>query len=1245
MATCLYGAPTNIPPTTNSTVAVIVPAHVTPLQGQLPQYDAGGLCEWTSPTNLQYTVTNVNWGSISGTIANQTDYNVQYTNLMYLTTNGLAEDQAEIDTLVATNHEGNLSFTGTMNVHGDEVHSGDTLDARTIRAQRHNVTYWPETNDLPAYIYLGWTNENKGYYYVSIPTTCEFTNSAGLMVVWTNLNRWAVTRSGSQPTFYSSTADFDEGPFAADWHDFKGFDFGSYASQWYEIDQSKVDEWDSGATTTAMLTNYVRLHNTGDVHIVGTLDVDGVTETSQLNIDGATDDWWLDEFGGRWLYLYHGHYTNTADRMWGVYDSATTYFWLNMNLDMNGHSLTNVSTNSIVFNDGSRISAANDLLYYTSADKATTNELTSTATAAAFIAATNTLQTDIDTRATSAAFIASTNTLQGQITSLITGTGTLETAVTALEATVLTNATLTASNAFALTLTTPVATFHYSTNNSSFTNDAGYTTATATEDWTLGPYTLIGDEATVYIALDGTNGLGVNKTNAMAALDVNGSARFSGVTGPAVAGKIIYVASSTTQGVYQFYDGDEWISMATGTVSSTGAVWTTSGSDVYRSGGGVGVATTNVTHTLTVNGTMYVGGAMTLNNTDLSGIDDLTVNDHISCDSIIIDGWTFEESGTSLELWCPSGFATMRFYDSTTGTRSLWPFTGASTIRAVGQIYGPAATTSTSMVNRAFGDTRYLAPATANAASIVSLNTASNSLNTKLNTLTSRFGTTSNQVAANVVSLAAMTAATNALEADVIRLVAATNALVADIAALVAVDITLTNSTAILSTATNNLNTRLIAATNSLYTLIDQTNTFLTAADNVLTNAIAAGIGTGNGSITITNNQVSIVFPRRSDLAEWAYNVAAADVDFNDRNLLNGGILFCTQIVLNGSALTNWNQAAFNPGGNPVGSGTTTITIEYPNRADAGLWHGYSGTLYCYMWKNAEMYGYPEWSTNWAVSGNLAFTTTKTITNTSDFIGDTYWYMWFDVDGDGVFNNLASVSPSGGNLLEPGALGEFMPLYYTNMNDVGTLTFVLVDMKGHTYRYGWETPPTPTIQQTLYELSPTVKKLESTLFHRNFVCEQDYMIDGYSDGGIIGSDVGDYTFIVLNQGSLWAAKYSFEHQSPSGGGVPVPNYPVSGQTLASQDIIFKWTNNYRDLSIVRLRLSTSITGSPVFYEQYDYMENEHIDGTVRLLMSPNRGGPTLANGTTYYWQIGLGNPGTISLTSTWGATASFKYQP
>jgi len=541
----------------------------------------------------------------------------------------------------------------------------------------------------------------------------------------------------------------------------------------------------------------------------------------------------------------------------------------------------------------------------------------------------------------------------------------------------------------------------------------------------------------------------------------------------------------------------------------------------------------------------------------------------------------------------------------------------------------------------------------ANQSSITRLNTASNALNTSLNTLNTRYLMTSNAVNSNATAISVLNTATSNLQSTDVALTAlivsqGSNLTTAraDINTIKADNIARDAAVVTLQYATNHLKSRIDADVATMTTLLGLTNTFLTADKGVVTNAMPGGIGTGNGEVTVSNNVMTVTFPSRSDLDEWSYHLAHSDVDIANYNLNNVKTLFCTQIVLNGVALTNWSQGGFTPTAPVAGARTTTVTIEYPNRADAGLWHGVSGTLYCYMWNNREMYGYPQFTTNWVISGNLPATTTKTITNTTDFLGNTYWYAWFDVDGDGAFNNIASSSSSGGLLLEPGALGEFMPLYYTNYTDTATLTFVLVDMKGQTYRYGWATPPSPIM--TGYITESGVNRLVSSLFHRNFVCEQDYMLDGYSDGGILGNDVSSYNFVALSgsPATYWASKTSFPHQDPSGGGTPVPNYPVSGQTISSPNIVFKWTNNYRDLSAVRLRLSTSITGTPVLYEQMDYMENEHIDGTVRLLVSPATGCPALANGTTYYWQIGLGNgAGTISLTSTWGSTARFVYQP
>ena len=150
---------------------------------------------------------------------------------------------------------------------------------------------------------------------------------------------------------------------------------------------------DSGSTLSSIAgtnwvsTNFVKTVHTGDVEITGKLTA------TQLAVESATaDDWIWDEFTGRWLYLYHGAITNTADRIFGFYDYGGNKGIAALStLDMMGHSITNIGTNSLQFTDGSKISVNGDDFYYTSSDGATTNDLTGKVDSSTFVAGTNTV--------------------------------------------------------------------------------------------------------------------------------------------------------------------------------------------------------------------------------------------------------------------------------------------------------------------------------------------------------------------------------------------------------------------------------------------------------------------------------------------------------------------------------------------------------------------------------------------------------------------------------------------------------------------------------------------------------------------------------------------------------------------------------------------------------------------------------------------------------------------------------------
>lgn len=1205
-----FGAPTNMPPTTNSSVAVAVPAHVTPLHGQIPQYNAAGLCEWSSPTNLEYVISNVVWGSITGTIGDQSDYFVQYTNLMYLITNGLAEDQIILDAAVATNDTRDVQLFGKLDVAGNEVHSGDTVDMRASRSQRHRIINWPATNNLPAYITLGWTNENRGDYFVSIPTTCEYTNSAGLMVVWTNATRWALTRSGGAATYYSSPADFNEGPFAADWHDYKGFDSGSYVGQWYEIDQDKVDYWDTGIGTGIFETNDVAAYYTN--------------ETVKPIVIGAT--------------------TAQANVQFDVHGTASVdAIWINTNLIVGVDTslpvdLAQWATNPAITHIIPSVSGAYNVGSATMPFSngyflASTIYLGSYALTAAKGATWDLAYGWGDHSTSVTALNSATSVLNSAVSRLTDATSSLDNAVSTLSGESVTNIVMNLSNSASADLVGRIVEVNISTNLSYYTNDVGFITNVLHADLNLNGNKIYGD-GTAYMTIQGTNGVAINMTTCSngVALHVSGPAVFAGVAGPAYAGKLIYVPDVTgTNGDYQFYDGDEWQTLTGGGVTWTGGVWSVSGSDTYRASGGVGIGTSNITDTLTLVGTAsFSGGNFNMNSNKIT---DALLDDDCEWRGDII-------AASYLNLTAEKARLTALESDvSALEASNFWSYISA------------------------------------NLASITRLNTASNSLNTGLNTLSTRYLMTSNAVNSNATAISVLNTATNNLKSridtssnDIVTLYqnAAMNTF--DINTIEADNIARDVAVVTLQYATNHLKSRIDADVATMTTLLGQTNTFLTADKGVVTNAMSGGIGTGNGVVNISSNTMTITFPSRSDLDEWSYHLAHSDVNIAHYDLNNVKTLFCTQIVLNGVALTNWStnwsQGGFT-NASVAGAGTTTVTIEY---SPSALWLSQAGTIYCYMWKDWTMSGAPDFTNSWVVPSALQGIMTKTITNTTAFVGPTYWYAFFDVDGDGILNNLAATNGSGGLLREPAALGEFMPLHYTNSTDAANLTFVLVDKKGGTYRYGWPVTSPRGEAVTTYTWEYNVDNpvslpnpvQKNTLSWRNFVCEQDCIVQGKTYGGLPTPNLYWFAFAV-NTGPYvtyhYASKWYLDHQSISGGEVPSPFYPVKSggvvPTITSQNIVFQWKNSAKNHSSVRFRLSTSPSSYSGFYQQYDYMENEHNDGTVRLLVSPSTAnfGVTplsLENGVTYYWQISLLTDNLDDyqpLSTTWGSTASFVYQP
>lgn len=366
-------------------------------------------------------------------------------------------------------------------------------------------------------------------------------------------------------------------------------------------------------------------------------------------------------------------------------------------------------------------------------------------------------------------------------------------------------------------------------------------------------------------------------------------------------------------------------------------------------------------------------------------------------------------------------------------------------------------------------------------------------------------------------------------------------------------------------------------------------------------------------------------------------------------------------LCLAGVCITNWAAGAT---GAPPPAGTVTLDFEYVNVS--ALWGGFPGTLYVMAWQDTRMRGAAIYETNFTIAGGaggLQSDPSYTIASQSNFVGDTYWYAFFDIDEDGIFNCLTNTeSGSGGNGLEPAAIAEHHPQKIANILDSPTVKFVMVDQKGVTYRFGWPLIATNDPRKRIeIHIEPDIAVVrregsDADIFAgRFFWCERDYLYacdDGAATrgganwaGGTVSNHEIRVYYSPYGAPQVEYLENEFAAISVGGGGTPVGIYPVGAETVTSTSVEFRFTNSLVNYSGLLLEVYDQGPGTNAVYAYSNYMENPHEDGAVRHLMATNRSGPWVGGGTTYNWRVkcvyGANVAGDLDSSQAWSGYQTF----
>jgi len=377
-------------------------------------------------------------------------------------------------------------------------------------------------------------------------------------------------------------------------------------------------------------------------------------------------------------------------------------------------------------------------------------------------------------------------------------------------------------------------------------------------------------------------------------------------------------------------------------------------------------------------------------------------------------------------------------------------------------------------------------------------------------------------------------------------------------------------------------------------------------------------------------------------------------------------------ICLAGTCYTNWDQVS----GATVTPGTMYLEFKYNA---TNFWDG--GTLYAMAWANEEMWGRPIFQTNWSVA-HLMDDPVKTVQTREAFLSNTWWFAWMDSDGDGIFNlhnqyyKMAPWMHEFGS--EAAAVAEHMPHYITAITQVTTAQFWMVDWKACTPRYGWkDMNRVLTVMVTInLGIAGAVTWASGTNYNRNLWNETDWYYRDIFNASKAGAtqvsgwavtnlDFSYLTYIGKAIGGTYVSNFvyciNYNASAVSTPAASTQLYPINGETVTTQNVEFRFRNNYDEYPGILLLVKPFTSGSSSYtHYYYGYMENEHDDdGIVRHLMRRthrgwNRSGDVASGkannmiaGSNYYWQVQLLAP---RLGSHWpAATASawqvFKYVP